>query len=335
MIRRETPIRTFAATPLMSKHAVWKLCQILLALIFFAAVAVLLYRHLREVHWDQVWMSIRAYPAVTVLQALAFAASGYLAFASYDLLGKHYLQHRVTALRSFVIALVAYALNLNLGAMVGGWAMRFRLYFRAGLDAGTVAQIIALGVLSNWTGYLLLGGYIFVLHPPTLPADWTLNTDIVPAIGLALWIGLLAYLLLCATRSGRNHRIGRLALRVPSPGLAGMQLVAATMHWMSMALVLHALLPSSLPLSTILGVLLIASIAGAVTHVPGGLGVIEAVFLAALGDRVDTERLIGALFAFRAVFYLIPLLLALMTYPLLELRRRRGTSAAQQRAVRI
>lgn len=304
----------------MSKHTVWKLCQTLLALLFFGAVAWLLHGRVSEIDWSQVWRAIRAYQPVTLLTGLLFAATGYLGFAAYDLLSKRHLGHPVASSRVIAIALVSYALNLNLGAMVGGWAVRLRLYFRAGLNTVTTAKIIGLGALSNWMGYLLLAGGVFIFRPPELPADWAISARMIPAIGVALWIVLLAYLLLCLLRSGREHRVGRFELRVPSVGFAILQMGAALLHWLSMALVLHAFLPSTVPFFTIVGVLLMASIAGAATHIPGGLGVIEAVFVAVLSDRVDTASLIGALFAFRAAFYLTPLLLALLTYPFLELR---------------
>lgn len=307
----------------MSKHAVWKVFQSLLALSFVGTVSWLLYGRLSGIDWGQVWQAIRGYQPGTLFAGLAFATSGYLAFAAYDLLSKQHLAHPVASLRVVAIALVAYALNLNLGAMVGGWAIRFRLYFRAGLDTITTTRIIGLGIIGNWSGYLLLAGYVFMFHPPELPSDWAISSQMIPAVGISLWFTLAAYLLLCLLRSGRPLRVSRFSLRIPSLGFTSLQIGAALLHWLSMALVLHEFLPSTVPFVSIIGVLLMASIAGAATHIPGGLGVIEGVFIAVLVDRVDTASLIGALFAFRATFYLTPLLLALLTYPVLELRSRK------------
>jgi hypothetical protein len=44
----------------------------------------------------------------------------------------------------------------------------------------------------------------------------------------------------------------------------------------------------------VLGVLLVAAVAGAITHIPAGLGVLEAVFLALLSDAVPAHVLLGA-----------------------------------------
>ena len=50
----------------------------------------------------------------------------------------------------------SYVFNLNFGALVGGMAMRLRMYTRQGLDAAVVTEVIALSLLTNWLGYLLV-----------------------------------------------------------------------------------------------------------------------------------------------------------------------------------
>jgi len=64
-------------------------------------------------------------------------------------------------------------------------------------------------------------------------------------------------------------------------------------------------------------------VAGVITHVPGGLGVLEAVFIALLSHRVPQEKLLGALLAYRAIYYLLPLIVASLFYVVTELRSKR------------
>ena len=71
-----------------------------------------------------------------------------------------------------------------------------------------------------------------------------------------------------------------------------------------------------------LSVLLIAAVAGVITHVPAGLGVLEAVFVALLSHQVPKGELLGALLAYRAVYYLGPLVLATAAYLLVEARAK-------------
>jgi uncharacterized membrane protein YbhN (UPF0104 family) len=63
---------------------------------------------------------------------------------------------------------------------------------------------------------------------------------------------------------------------------------------------------------------MISAIAGAWSHIPGGLGVTEVVFLTLLGHRIDAGELLAALLAFRAIYYFLPFLLAMATYVYLE-----------------
>jgi uncharacterized membrane protein YbhN (UPF0104 family) len=71
-------------------------------------------------------------------------------------------------------------------------------------------------------------------------------------------------------------------------------------------------------------------VAGVVTHIPAGLGVLEAVFLSLLGGAHPVNELLAALLAYRAVYYLGPLVIAGVAYLALELaaRRRLGNARA-------
>jgi uncharacterized membrane protein YbhN (UPF0104 family) len=72
---------------------------------------------------------------------------------------------------------------------------------------------------------------------------------------------------------------------------------------------------------------LTANAAAIISHEPGGLGVIEAVLLA----LVPGANVIGALVAFRAVYYLIPFLIGGLVLGVSEIvrRHRRAVREAQ------
>lgn len=296
----------------------WRWIRRGLAVAFFAALAWLLYSRGREMDWPAVWTSLGSYGLATLATGLAFTLIAYLAFGSYDLISRRQVGHRVPVPRTLAIGMVAYALNLNLGALVGGWATRFRLYARCGVEPGVTTRIIGLGILSNWSGYLLVAGVIALLAPPQLPEDWALNPALLPLIGTALLLLLGAYLTLCVLRPGGVLRLRRLEMRIPTLRVAAVQIGASVVHWFSTCMVIFVLLPDSLSFTTVLGVLMMSSIAGAAMHIPAGLGVIEAVFVAALGDRLPLPQILAALLAYRATFYLGPLLLALFAFPFLE-----------------
>ncbi len=54
----------------------------------------------------------------------------------------------------------------------------------------------------------------------------------------------------------------------------------------------------------VLGVLLISSIAGVIIHIPAGIGVLEAVFVALLsGENLSHGTIIAALLAYRVLYF--------------------------------
>jgi uncharacterized membrane protein YbhN (UPF0104 family) len=88
-----------------------------------------------------------------------------------------------------------------------------------------------------------------------------------------------------------------------------------------MATILFVLLDRELAWPLVLATLLLSAVASAMVHIPAGIGVLEAVFVAVLGTLAPEPRLLAALLAYRAVYYLLPLLLALAFYAAFEARR--------------
>lgn len=302
----------------------WERIKWLLAVAFFVAAALLLYRHAREIEWIQVWDALGALSPAELGKGLAFTAFAFLAFGSYDLLARRLLLHGLPPVRTLAIAMTAFAMNLNLGPLVGGWASRFRLYSRAGVEAVTTAKIIGLGLLGNWSGYVLIAGACFAFFPPELPGSWTPAPVALRITGSLLLLLMLAYLLLCVFSARSRYRIRRFELQIPTFGFAACQIGASVVHWLSVCAVIKTFLPAELPFATVLGVLMMSSISGAATHVPAGLGVIEAVFLSALGHRFPASQLLAALLAYRATFYLAPFALGLIAFAVLEFQGRRS-----------
>jgi len=78
-------------------------------------------------------------------------------------------------------------------------------------------------------------------------------------------------------------------------------------------------------------VLLIGAIAGVIAHVPAGLGVFEFVFVALLSHVVSEGRLIGALLGYRAIYYILPLGIALVMYLVMEYRSKHHRRALRMK----
>lgn len=300
-----------------------------LSLILLVVIPVLLYLQLRNTDWQEVGNALKNYPAwVLVLGALVGLAS-YLNYSCYDLLGRRYTGHSLPVRQVLPLVFVCYAFNLNLNALVGGIALRFRLYSRLGLDVPTITRVFSLSVITNWLGYLWLGGLIFAMGLVPLPESWEIGSTGLRIIGVAMVITALAYLAACAFSRKRSWRIRKQNIELPGWRLALVQALLGAFNWLLMATLMWLLLPEGVAYPTVLGILLISSIAGAIAHIPAGLGVLETIFLALLQD-VSRGGLIAGLIAYRALYYLLPLSIAIIIYLIMEKRARAMRQANTQ-----
>ncbi|NLD69651.1 MAG: UPF0104 family protein [Limnobacter sp.] len=301
----------------------WPKLRRLLVLAFFGVVAVLLFRFARTVDWSSVVETLKGYRLQTLAPAIALATVSYLLYGSYDLLARRYTGHRISRLRTLAVALISYAFNLNLGALVGGAAFRLRLYSKVGLAQATVLRVIAFSVTTNWLGYLGVAAFAFTLASLPLPDDWRLAGSSLSLIGALAGLLALAWLGMCLWSKRREASFFGHRIELPSARLALLQLAVSSLNWLAIAAVIYLLLRSQVDYPTVLAIALLGAIAGALTHIPAGLGVLEAVFLGVLGAELGHGPLLAALLAYRAIYYVGPLALAVVGWLALEARVRR------------
>lgn len=301
----------------------WPWLKRALTFAFFALVAVLLVKYARGVDWGEVKRSVLELPRSVLLQAAGLCAASHLLYSCFDLLGRRYTGHEVPVPRVMQVTFTSYAFNLNFGSLVGGVAFRYRLYSRLGLAAGDITRVLTLSMLTNWLGYLVLAGLVFTLAPLDLPPDWKIDSGGLRVLGVVLLAVALAYLLLCALSKTRSWTIRGHELILPRPRMAALQVIMSCSNWLLMAGAVYLLLQGKVPYTAVLSVLLVAAVAGVITHVPAGLGVLEAVFIALLSHRLPEHQLLGALLGYRALYYIAPLLVAALLYLTLEAKTRK------------
>lgn len=301
----------------------WPWLKKLLTWAFFVLVAALLVLLARRVDWPEVIATLRDYRPSTLLLALAAALASYFVYATFDVLSKRYTRHDLPVSQVLPVTFVCYAFNLNLSAWVGGIAMRYRLYSRLGLNNATITRIFTFSLMTNWLGYLCLGGAVFAAGLVVPPQSWGIGTGTLRLVGVALLLATLVYLALCAFSKRRSWTLRGHEIGLPSLRLALAQLLLGALNWGLMAATIYCLLPEKVDYPTVLGVLLVSSIAGVITHIPAGLGVLETVFVALLSHELSKGSLLAALIGYRVIYYLVPLLLATFVYLGLEAQARR------------
>lgn len=291
---------------------------------FFLLIAYLLVQHAREIEWQKVFSTLRETRMSTLLTGFGIGFLCYSAYAAYDLFGRHLLQLRTPAFATWLAAWISYACNLNLGALVGSVALRYRLYSRLGVSNGDVTRILGISVIGNWLCYFLLAGTLFISGAIDPPKNWLVGKTLLQLIGAALFAIAGFYLYLCFFAEKRDYAIRGHNITLPPGKVVLLQFAVAAIHWTLMAATIYQFMPEELSFSTVYAVLLVSCVAGALSHVPGGLGVLEAVFVALLAGEVPKHQLIAGVFAYRCVFYLAPLLLSLPAYIGFESYYRKG-----------
>ncbi|UXH76520.1 lysylphosphatidylglycerol synthase domain-containing protein [Roseateles amylovorans] len=290
---------------------------------FGLAVMALLVWAARKIDWQEVLDALKQVPATALVAAGLLCVLSHLIYSSYDLVGRAWTGHTLPVRRVMLITFISYAFNLNLGSLVGGIAMRLRLYAREGLKHPVPTQVLALSLTTNWLGYGLLAGLLFLMGWLAPPPEWPVSASALRGLG-ALMLGVVAtYLALCAFSPRRELRLRGHAMVLPGLRLALMQLLVSSANWLTMGVILYVLLQQGVPYGTTLAVLLVAAVAGVIAHVPAGLGVLEGVFVALLGPSLGHGQVLAALIAYRALYYLLPLALATVAYFMLEARSRR------------
>lgn len=301
----------------------WPWFKRVATLVFFALVAWLLVEQGRAIDWQEVFAALRAYPPALLLGAMALAALSLGLYSCFDLLGRHYTGHTLRAPTVMLVTFISYVFNLNLGSLVGGVAFRYRLYSRLKLGTGTITRVLSLSMLTNWTGYLFLGGLIFAFATPALPPGWKMGSAGLQILGFVLLATAVAYLLLCTLSRQRSITLRGHRLELPSGRMALLQVAMGATNWLIMSGLMFLLLQQKIAFPAVAGVLLVAAVAGVIAHVPAGLGVLEAVFVALLSHAMPTHQLLAALVAYRVIYYLVPLALATTIYLVMEVRAKK------------
>jgi uncharacterized membrane protein YbhN (UPF0104 family) len=283
-------------------------------LVLSAVVLVVAVRYARSVDWQSVGKAASDYPLGVLLIAQALVAVSYLLYGTYDLAARRYTGHHLSARRVFGIAFVSYAFNMNFGALIGSAGLRYRLYSRSGVRTGAIARIILFSIVTNWLGYLVMAGSALVLGAMPLPSGLKIEVSQLRAVGFALLAAVFAYMFACAWTRQTTWMLRGHAFQLPPLSLAFWQLLLSSANWLAIAAVMFVLLRQEIAYPVVLGVVLAGAIIAAIAHIPAGLGALEATFITLLGDRLAQPQLLAALLVYRAVYYIVPLLLALIVY---------------------
>ncbi len=305
----------------------WVLPVLSLVVLVIAGLAVR--DVLRTTTYREVMHSLASIPNVSLWSALSLTAVCYVVMPMYDLLGLRYARVSVPLGRSIVASCFAYAFSQTLGfAAITGGAIRLRFWTASGLTTTDVARAAAYSALGFWVG--ILGACGLALTFETLPPAVMAYAPaaVLRVVGVLLLVLITVYAVMSSLRA-RPVSVGGVDFAMPGVRLTALQLFVAATDWILAGAVLWALLPTTTSLTFVafLGAFALAQAVGLVSHVPGGLGVFDSLMLLLLAPHASPVLTLAALVAYRAIYYLLPFMLAALALAGLVIRRRRETIA--------
>jgi glycosyltransferase 2 family protein len=289
----------------------------------------LLFREIRHLSVAAVWQSLVDIPAHRYQLAALSTFMAYMALAWYDRiallhLGVRHISWFFVSLCSFT----TYALSHNIGASVfSGALVRYRAYSSKGLSAPQVAVLVALCSFTFALGTILLSGLVLILDPTLLMRLEGRVPDVLvdPLTAQIVGLVLLSVVALYALGSLLHFRplvIRSFKLEYPRPAILVRQLFAAPLELLGAAGIIYFALPEGTNpgFLVVLAAFLASFSAALLSHAPGGLGVLELVFVAMMPD-VPKADVIAALIIFRLFYLLIPFALSIAVVLLFERAR--------------
>ncbi len=284
----------------------------LIVLAIFLGAAWLLYHELRKYHLHDVFAALAAIPSWRIAAAILLTAANYIVLMGYDYLAVRAVSHPLPYHKVALASFTGFVTSYNLGALLGGTSVRYRLYSAWGLSTVEIVQLFVMLGITFWVGIFALAGIVFVLDPFPIPHQLHLPFDNVRPLGFALLAISVGYVALTLIRRVPLHIRGT---QIQLPGLRTtlLQLAVAAADLMIAAGCLFLLVSHDLTIGygEFLGMYLLAAVAVIITHVPGGVGVFELVVLT-LAAPTESASVVAALLVFRIIYYWLPLAVAML-----------------------
>ena len=310
-----------------------------LTLLLFA-VALLACRHLLQgIDPAALHRVLLEIPRNALLGAAACTALGFLLLLGYEWSASRYAGVKLPARTLVFGGFSAFAIGNAVGlSLLSGGAVRYRLYARHGVDAAQIARMTLFASLALGTALPLLAALAALSDLSAASAALRLPSPLITGAAVAI---VLLYGGLCIgilrRRSAEQAepdnlliKLRRRLIRLPSARLSLLQLLITALDVAAAAGVLYLLLPEAPPFGSFFLVYILALAAGVLSHVPGGVGVFEAVLLAAFANTLGAAPLAAALLLYRLIYVVAPLLLACLLLLINEAQRLLPTRQAMR-----
>jgi uncharacterized membrane protein YbhN (UPF0104 family) len=299
----------------------------LLWLSIIAAAGWVLFHRLQAVDVDDILRALRALPASIVLAGVACSVGCYSLVGVYEGLAVRMASGRRTFLQPFRTALIANPIGRAIGAaLLSGGALRYRMYAPVGLSARQIGGVILLAGMPYVLGVGWLIDLSLLFNTAQAGRALHLSVGAVVAIGVVGLIKDVGWLVL-VTRRKRPFVLRGQSMPLPTLRDTLIQTTFGLAQLSLMTTILYLFMPPELNMgwTAFVAIYCIAFVAGQLSNVPLGLGVLEAALLLLL-PQVPPAKLLGAVLAYRAVYEVAPLLVAIVLLLIFETTHPSGVA---------
>ena len=267
--------------------------------------------------------SLHVMSPAAMVASLGFTIASYLLLVSYDFIALRAAGVRVSPALAAAAGFIASAMSQTLGfglATAGG--VRMRLYGSRGITAPAILRITLVAGLSFWLGLGTVAALALLAEPASLAALTGLSEGVSRALGAVLALVLLGYVAGRLVFPG-PLRIARFELHLPGLRSSLLQMAIGSADIAASAAALWMVFPDAaaqqLGFPGFAGLYALLTVVGYASHVPGGLGVLEAGLIFAF-PLVPVPELLASVLAFRVIYYALPFLLSLALFAAAEMR---------------
>jgi uncharacterized membrane protein YbhN (UPF0104 family) len=298
--------------------------SILLSLAVIALAGYGLHHALRHVRPSEVFAALRDLSAHKIGLALLFCAGSFFAIGCQEYFALRTAGHPLPLPKALFGSFLAQSIGHQTGfSLAVGGGLRYRFYSAFGVNWRQVAKTQA-----SFSGTVALALCLqlcvgLLLHPALI--DHAIHLPPVVTRGIGVLLGLFALGVLALTARHKAVTLFGESWGVPPTSLVIAQVVCSVLDLACLSASAWVLLPDQLNADypTLLGIAVASLLLGIISSVPGGLGIFESSVLTLLAPSYWLiAATFGALLAFRAIYYFLPLLIGLVALGGLELWRR-------------
>ena len=293
----------------------------------------MLYKELAGISPRDISRAFALIPRERWLLAICSTLVAYGALAWYDRIALLHLGKPLNWLFISLTSFTTYALSHNIGASVfSGAAVRYRAYSTKGLSATEVGVLVLFTAFTFALGTTLLGGLVLVGEPQLVAKLLHVNRELARTVG-CIMLGTVMLYVVGSFFELPTLKIGGCKVAYPRPPIVLRQLIAAPLELLGAAAIIYFAMPThgNPGYFVVLGAFLASFSVALMSHAPGGLGVLEFLFIKAMPE-VPKAEVVVALLIFRLLYFIVPLALGLVVVMVFEKGRLAETLRARTAA---